>query len=105
MQHMMDATARYGALTFSPTSLAAVTFRLSKGCAADVVEVAGDFSAWAPIAMGRDADDGFTLDLRLEAGRRWRYRFLLDGERWMNDPDATEFVIAPDGAAISVLQT
>jgi hypothetical protein len=67
--------------------------------------VAGDFSAWAPIAMARDPGRCFWLGLQLEAGHRWRYRFLLDGERWMNDPGASEFVNGPNGAAASVLET
>jgi hypothetical protein len=79
MQLGIEAPPRHGVSRCPPTALTGVRFRLSDGFAADVVEVAGDFSAWAPIAMNREVDDGFILDLQLEAGRRWRYRFLLDG--------------------------
>lgn len=68
-------------------------------------DVAGDFTAWVPLAMEPQPAGGFWLSLRLERGRRWRYRFLLDGEHWMNDPNACEFCTCPTGGAVSVLHT
>lgn len=105
MQRGIEAPTRHDVSRRFPAPLTDVRFRLSDGYAADVVEVAGDFSAWAPIAMNRELDDGFILDLQLETGRQWRYRFLLDGQRWMNDPDAKEFVTGPNGSAVSILET
>jgi hypothetical protein len=82
-----------------------VVFRLPPEFGARVVEVAGDFSAWAPVAMIGDEHRGFSLELELDRGRRWRYRFLLDGENWLNDPGADMFVTGPNGSPASALQT
>ena len=35
--------------------------------------------------MRRDADGGFSVTVELEAGRAYRFRYLLDGVRWDND--------------------
>ena len=35
--------------------------------------------------MHRDADGGFSVTVGLEAGRAYRFRYLLDGQRWDND--------------------
>jgi hypothetical protein len=82
-----------------------VTFRLSAEFGAAVAEVAGDFSAWAPLAMLPDGRGGFRLDLGLDGGRQFRYRFLLDGERWINDPLASDFIAGPNGSAASMIVT
>jgi Glycogen recognition site of AMP-activated protein kinase len=68
-------------------------------------DVAGDFTAWASLAMEPRSTGGFCLSLRLERGFRWRYRFLVDGEHWMNDPNACELWTCPDDRAVSVLHT
>jgi hypothetical protein len=82
-----------------------VTFRLAPDFGARVAEVAGDFSAWSPVAMIGDVSNGFWIELELDPGRRWRYRFLLDGERWVNDPAAPLFVTGPNGAPTSAIDT
>ncbi len=102
---LVESGTRDGAARKRGAPLTCVGFHLSDDFGADVAEVAGDFSAWAPIAMANDPDGGFVLDLQLETGRCWRYRFLLDGERWMNDPEASQFVDGPNGSAASVLET
>jgi hypothetical protein len=68
-------------------------------------DLAGDFTAWAPFSMDPVPGGGFRLNLRLERGRRWRYRFLLDGVRWTSDPYASEFVTDANGGVVSVLHT
>ena len=35
--------------------------------------------------MHRDADGGFSVTVSLDAGRAYRFRYLLDGQRWDND--------------------
>jgi hypothetical protein len=42
--------------------------------------------------MQRKPDGGFTVTLDLEAGRAYRFRYLLDGERWENDWTADDYV-------------
>ena len=68
-------------------------------------EVAGDFTAWFPVAMRHESDGSFSFAVRLERDRRWRYRFRLDGVTWINDPAANDYVRCADGSAVSVLET
>jgi hypothetical protein len=85
--------------------LTTIVFFLPAEFGGRYADVAGDFSAWAPFSMEPRSTGGFWLGLRLERGARWRYRFLLDGERWMNDPNACEFWTCPNGRTVSVLHT
>jgi 1,4-alpha-glucan branching enzyme len=82
-----------------------VVFHLPPGFGARHVDVAGDFTAWVPLPMDPLPGGAFCLALRFERGRRLRYRFLLDGEQWMNDPTATDFETAPSGGAVSARGT
>ena len=66
-------------------------------------DVAGDFAERVSLAIERATAGEFRLRLHLERGRRLCYRFLLDGETWMNDPDAAKFVTMPNGASRSIL--
>ena len=69
-------------------------------------QVAGDFTAWTPISMPPSADGNhYCIALRLPCGRAWRYRFLVDGDRWMNDLTADDYVLGPNGEAMSVRYT
>ena len=47
----------------------------------------GKWNDWAAGAdvMHRDADGGFSVTVGLEARRAYRFRYLLDGQRWDND--------------------
>jgi 1,4-alpha-glucan branching enzyme len=85
--------------------LTLVEFRVAAKFGARYAAVAGDFTAWAPMTMERSAAGEFRLGLQIETGRRLCYRFLLDGETWMNDPNAPELVTMPNGAAVSALCT
>jgi len=70
-----------------------VTFRLDPRVGARRAAVCGDWNGWAGDVhvMDRDEHGGFSLTLVLESGRRYRFRYLLDGERWENDWDADAY--------------
>jgi serine protease AprX len=55
--------------------------------AARQVSVAGDFTGWAPVPMARTGDGEWRLDLPTPAPGRYRYKLVLDGNRWIPDPD------------------
>jgi hypothetical protein len=65
----------------------AVTFTLDPKVGARVAVVCGEWNGWAPDihVMERDERGGFALTIALEPGRRYRFRYLLDHERWEND--------------------
>jgi hypothetical protein len=83
----------------------AVIFRVPSELGCREVHLVGDLTAWAPVAMRGEPEGGFSIVMRLPRGRRWRYRFLVDGERWINDPAADDYQAAPDGGALSLLHT
>ena len=73
--------------------LVEVTFRLPSECGADRACVVGDFNDWSTTThpMQRD-ENGLTVSLALVPGRAYRFRYLLDGERWENDWAAHAYV-------------
>jgi hypothetical protein len=66
---------------------ASVTFTLDPRVGAQRAAVCGEWNDWAADAdvMGRDAEGGFSLTIDLQAGRAYRFRYLLDDQRWEND--------------------
>jgi 1,4-alpha-glucan branching enzyme len=66
---------------------ASVTFTLDPGVGAQTAAVCGEWNDWSADAdvMRRDAEGGFSVTVDLEAGRAYRFRYLLDGQRWDND--------------------
>ena len=71
-----------------------VTFEVDPAVHAQRANLCGEFNEWSNDAhpMQRRDDGGFTLTLELEPGRAYRFRYLLDGERWENDWAADDYV-------------
>jgi hypothetical protein len=65
----------------------------------------GEFNGWAPNQHPLTLlDDGrFRTELPLPVGQRWRFRYILDGERWENDWAADDYVPNGLGADDSVV--
>ena len=53
--------------------------------------------------MRRDAEGGFSVTVGLDAGRAYRFRYLLDGQRWDNDWAADAYVRNDFGGDDSVV--
>jgi len=66
---------------------ASVTFTVDPQVGAQTAAVCGEWNDWSPDAdvMHRDSAGGFSLTVGLDAGRAYRFRYLLDGCRWDND--------------------
>ena len=71
-----------------------VTFIVDFARNADVVEIAGEFNDWQPQALRRYKSGVRKLTLELQPGRRYQYRYRIDG-RWENDWAADAYV--PNG--------
>lgn len=71
-----------------------VTFELPAEVNAKTANLCGDFNDWNQTShpMKRGRDGSFKLTVSLKPGREYRYRFLLDGERWENDWAAEGYV-------------
>ena len=84
---------------------ASVTFTLDPGVGAQTAAVCGEWNDWSPGAdvMRRDAEGGFSLTVDLDAGRAYRFRYLLDDERWENDWAADAYLPNSFGGDDSVV--
>lgn len=69
-----------------------VTFEVPAEVAASHAVLLADFTDWQPVSLTRRKDGRFSTTVSLESGRAYEYRFLLDGERWYDDPTADDFV-------------
>ena len=84
-----------------------VTFEVPADSAADGVCLCGDFNAWSQDAtpMTRRKSGRYSTTLTLEQGRTYRFRYLIDGERWENDEAADEYRDNDYGSKDSVVLT
>lgn len=80
------------------------TFRLPAQAQARTVHVVGEFNDWSRSAHPMvDDGGGFVARVPLQPGRRYRFRYLIDGERWENDWAADDYVDNDFGGTDSVL--
>jgi Glycogen recognition site of AMP-activated protein kinase len=82
-----------------------VTFTLPAEVQAESVALCGEFNQWSPddIRLERDGGGTWRTTVALEPGRTYRYRYLLDGERWENAPQADGYLPNPYGSVDSVV--
>ena len=80
------------------------TFRLPDVVGAETVFVVGEFNDWSATAHPMEHVDGaFIAFIALAPGRAYRFRYLLDGERWVNDWEADAYVPNEFGGDDSVI--
>ena len=84
---------------------AKVIFTVDPQVGAEAAAVCGEWNSWSADAdvMHRDADGGFSVTVDLDAGRAYRFRYLLDGQRWDNDWAADAYVANDFGGDDSVV--
>ena len=83
-----------------------VTFLLPSNLWADRVNLVGEFNDWDTMAtpMSRNRSDAnWRVTLELEGGRRYKFRYLVDGREWLNDWHADDHADNPYGSYDSVL--
>ena len=82
-----------------------VTFELPASVLAARASVCGEFNDWSPLAhpMARTSSGQLEAVIDLEAGRAWRFRYLLDDQRWENDWTADAYAQNEFGAEDSVV--
>ena len=73
-----------------------VTFKLTADELVDAerIHVLGDFNGWSPEAtpLTRRKNGAFSTTASLEAGRDYRFRYLIDGRSWLSDEGADGMV-------------
>lgn len=74
-----------------------VTFSLDKDAVqgAGKVDLLGEFNNWntaEPVTMKKLKNGTFKVTIDLPAETEFQFKYLLDGEIWMNDLEADKFV-------------
>ena len=84
-----------------------VTFRFPREASLHVrkVTVVGDFNNWERETNPLEKQDNgdFTATLELDAGKEYRFRYLIDSHRWENDWHADKYVKSPYDVEDSVV--
>jgi hypothetical protein len=80
-----------------------VTFRVPAEGGATAVELIGEFTAWSPVAMASADGGDHVVTMDLDAGFAYRFRYRLDGERWVNEWAADGYVANDYGSDDSVI--
>jgi 1,4-alpha-glucan branching enzyme len=82
-----------------------VTFTMPKAEFVERLHIVGDFNNWSVSAtpMTREPDGSWTVALTLEGGRKYTFRYFGDGETWLNDWAADEYVPNEFGGENSVV--
>jgi len=85
-----------------------VTFRLPKEAApdAEIIMVVGEFNGWNlnDTPMKKLKDGSFKTTLKLPCGNAYRFRYLIDSNRWENDWSADEYMPNAFGGDDSVIR-
>jgi hypothetical protein len=74
---------------------------------ARTVTIVGDFNNWNRDAtpLKKLGNGDFAVTVELDAGKEYRFRYLIDGHRWENDWHADRYVKSPYGSEDSVVRT
>jgi 1,4-alpha-glucan branching enzyme len=83
-----------------------VTFRVSKNLWADHIALIGEFNEWDPgshLLQQTNLDTDWHITLEMERGHSYRFRYLVDGEHWMDDDQADGYVLNSLGGVDSVI--
>jgi 1,4-alpha-glucan branching enzyme len=83
-----------------------VTFKLSAEVNAETAVLCGEFNDWNETVnpMKKLKDGSFSATISLDTGNMYRFRYLLDGERWENDWDADAYLSNDHGTDDSVVE-
>ena len=72
------------------------------------IGLVGEFNNWnvaAPIKMTKKKNGIFSATVELPVGKNVEFRYLVDGETWLNDESADAYVPTPFGSDNSVVNT
>jgi hypothetical protein len=84
-----------------------VTFRFPNEAApeAQKVTIVGDFNGWDKerTLMKKLESGDFTVTLELKSGKEYKFKYLVDENRWENDWGADKYIPSPHGYDDSVV--
>jgi 1,4-alpha-glucan branching enzyme len=75
------------------------TFTVPREAAPDAekISIVGEFNDWKEdeLILKKLKSGIFKIDVDLPVGQKYQYRYLVDGETWINDWEADEYIAAP----------
>jgi hypothetical protein len=80
-----------------------VTFRIPLELGATAADLVGEFTDWKLVAMQPQPDGSLVARFDLAAGHAYRFRYLIDGQRWENDWKADRYAPNEYGGDDSVV--
>jgi 1,4-alpha-glucan branching enzyme len=82
-----------------------VMFEIPGSVWAERIHLVGDFNGWdqesLPLRLTRQGT--WQIEVELDSGREYRFRYLIDGEGWGSDWHADRHVLGADGLYDSVV--
>jgi 1,4-alpha-glucan branching enzyme len=80
-----------------------VTFSMDKEAVAgaEKVDLLGEFNNWntaEPVSMKKLKNGAFKVTIDLPSETEFQFKYLLDGEKWINDDSADKYVNSGLGA-------
>ena len=82
-----------------------VTFEIPGSLWAERINLVGDFNDWNEenLPFELNHQDNWHVELELEIGRRYRFRYLFDGKEWRDDWQADSYAPSPRGGYDAVI--
>lgn len=82
-----------------------VTFEIPGSVWASRINLVGDFNGWDPesLLFRHNRDDNWEVEVELDRGREYRFRYLIDGDYWGYDWHADKHAPRPEGGLDSVV--
>lgn len=82
-----------------------VTFSIPEEWAEKEVKLTGEFNEWDKESDTLEKEkDKWTITKRLKPENTYRFRYLIDGEKWENDDAADKYVPNEFGTEDSVVE-
>ena len=82
-----------------------VTFELPADAQLRSAALCGEFNNWDKTSheLQRRKKGNFTVTVSLDAGKEYRFRYWVDGERWENDWNADRYIPNDFGSDDSII--
>jgi 1,4-alpha-glucan branching enzyme len=92
--------------TFTPKrTICKVTFSIPGEWAEKSVHLVGDFNDWDKQSDSLEKKkDKWEVTMRLKPENTYRFKYLIDGERWANDDAADSYITNDFGSEDSVVE-
>ena len=92
---------------FSNDEICKVTFYLPDEIPAKSVYLVGDFNNWnkESTPLHQLKDGRWKVEINLDAGKEYQYRYFVNGSQWHNDWNADKYIAHPYGGENSVVVT